>query len=67
MVTVNHGGRLRPEYFKSYLMLIMSSHECSLDCAKDFTIKNFFHGDSDFFGPESRSSFEEALSSLRKG
>ncbi|AUD14347.1 hypothetical protein CW734_12760 [Planococcus sp. MB-3u-03] len=40
-MTVNHGGRLQPMYFKSYLTLIMSSHECSLDCAKDYTINTF--------------------------
>lgn len=64
-MTVNHGGRLQPEYFESYLTLIMSSRECSLDCAKDYTINTFFRGDPELYGPGSRNSFEEAVDSMR--
>lgn len=64
-MTVNHGGRLQPMYFKSYLTLIMPSHECSLDCAKDYTINTFFRGNPEFYGPDSRTSFEEAVTAMR--
>lgn len=63
-MTVNHGGRLQPEYFKSYLTLIMSSHECDLDCARNFTINTFFNGNPEVYGPYSRKSFEEAVASM---
>lgn len=63
-MTVNHGGRLQPAYFKSYLSLIMASHECSLDCARDYAIKIFFRGDPSLYGPISFRSFEEAVESM---
>lgn len=64
-MTVNHGGRLQPEYFKSYLALIMSSRECSVECAKDYTVNTFFRGDPGLYGPASFGSFERAVESLR--
>lgn len=64
-MTVNHGGRLQPAYFKSYLSLIMSSHECDLDCARQFTIESFFKGDLNHYGEVSRNSFEKAVESFR--
>lgn len=65
-MTVNHGGRLQPAYFKSYLSLIMRSHECDLDCARRFAIERFFKGKPDYYGAESRESFEKAIESLKK-
>lgn len=64
-MTVNRGARLQPEYFKSYISLIMSSHGCDLDCARQFTIETFFKGDPEYYGSDSRNSFEEAVDSLR--
>lgn len=65
-MTVNHGRRLQPDYFKSYLSLIMRSHECSLDCARRFAIERFFKGKPDYYGAESRDSFEKAIESLEQ-
>lgn len=64
-MTVNHGGRLQPAYFKSYLTLIMSSRECSLDCAKEYTINTFFRGNPELYGGDSCNSFKEAVNSMR--
>lgn len=63
-MTVNHEGRLQPAYFKSYLSLVMTSHECSLDCAKEYMITAFFHGNPRMYGPDSRNSFEQAVGSM---
>lgn len=63
-MTVNHGGRLQPNYFRSYLSLVMNSHECTVDCARDFMLKIFFHSNSDKFGPESYENFQVAVQSL---
>ncbi|MBT2581609.1 hypothetical protein [Planococcus sp. ISL-109] len=65
-MTVNRGSRLKPAYFKSYLSLIMSTHECDLDCARQHTIETFFKGDPEYYGAVSRDSFEEAVESLRE-
>ncbi|MGI2326745.1 hypothetical protein [Planococcus sp. YIM B11945] len=65
-MTVNHGGRLQPDYFRSYLLLIMSSQDCSINCASDFMLKTFFHGNPKKFGLESYKSFQIAVQSFNK-
>ena len=63
-MTVNHGGRLQPDYFRSYLSLVMSSQGGDIECARNFMLKTFFHGDPEKFGPESYESFLVAVQSL---
>lgn len=65
-MTVNHGGRLQPDYFRSYLSLVMNSHDCNIECARDFMLKTFFQGEPEKYGPESFKSFQLAVKSLRK-
>lgn len=63
-MTVNHGGRLQPDYFRSYLSLVMNSRECNIECARDFMLKTFFQSNPEKFGPESYASFQVAVESL---
>ena len=62
-MTVNHGGRLQPDYFRSYLSLIMSSRQCTVECAREFMLKTFFQDDPEKFGPESYENFQLAVQS----
>jgi hypothetical protein len=66
-MTVNHGGRLQPEYFRFYLSLVMSSRDCHIDCARDYMLEAFFHGSPDRFGPSTYESFLAAVQALSKG
>ena len=63
-MTANHGGRLQPDYFRSYLSLVMTSRGCNIECARNFVLETFFHGDPERFGPESYESFLVAVQSL---
>lgn len=63
-MTVNHGRRLQPEYFQSYLSLVMNARSCDLACVKDYMLKNFFRGDSDKYGSVSRENFTAAIKSF---
>ncbi|MCP2036523.1 hypothetical protein L1279_003566 [Planomicrobium sp. HSC-17F08] len=65
-MTVNHGGRLQPDYFRSYLFLVMNSRQCTVECARDFVLTTFFQGNPEMFGPESYESFQIAVKSLSK-
>ena len=65
-MTVNHGGRLQPDYFRSYLSLVMNSRDCSLPGARDYMVKNFFRGNPEKYGTESYISFLSAVSSFDK-
>lgn len=62
-MTINHGGCLQPDYFRSYLSLVMNSQECDVDCARDFMLATFFQGDPEKFGPESYENFQLAVQS----
>ncbi len=63
-MTVNHGGRLQPDYFRSYLALVMSTRDCSLPCARDYMVENFFHGNPEKYGAASYTSFLKAVASF---
>lgn len=65
-MTINHGGCLQPDYFRSYLSLVMNSQECDVDCAREFMLETFFQGNPEMFGPESYESFQVAVKSLSK-
>lgn len=65
-MTVNHGGRLQPDYFRSYLSLIVNSRQCTVDCAEEFMLATFFQGNPEKFGFESYESFQIAVQSLRE-
>lgn len=62
--TVNHGGNLPKEYFISYLKLVMTSRELTVEEAKEFTFENFFKGDYNHFGPNTFQQFILAFNKL---
>ena len=65
-MTVNRGGILKPEYFHSYLSLVMNARNFDLEQAGDYVIETFFKGNAMRFGPESYNSFVQAIKTLKE-
>ena len=59
-MVVNHGGNLSKAYFVAYLNLIMQAKKCSIACAKQEMLSQFFKGNPKHLGPVSYQSFVEA-------
>ncbi|WP_456276110.1 hypothetical protein [Bacillus sp. AK128] len=66
-MTVNHAGVLRKEYFQAYLMLVITSRQCTLEEAKDITFNLFFQQDPKRYGPETYHQFILAYQGLTCG
>jgi hypothetical protein len=45
-MTVNHGGILKPDYFRSYLSLVMNARNVHLEQAETYVIDTFFKGNA---------------------
>ena len=65
-MVVNHGGNLPKAYFVSYLKLIMQAKECSIACAKQEMLNQFFRGNPDSLGSVSHQSFIEASAEIEE-
>lgn len=63
-LVVNHGGNLSKEYFLAYIKLVKNSRNCSIETAKDLTMKLFFKNDKNRFGKDTFQSFEDAFHEL---
>jgi hypothetical protein len=64
-MTVNHGGSLKKEYFLSYLNLIKTTRNCTLEQAKNLTLELFFHNDINQYGKETYNRFLDAYHDLQ--
>ncbi|WP_245602175.1 hypothetical protein [Peribacillus kribbensis] len=65
MMTVNHGGALKKEYFLSYIRLVWSARACCLDQARDLTMELFFKNNKNLYGDYTYKSFLDAYEELR--
>ncbi|TWT26376.1 hypothetical protein [Planomicrobium sp. CPCC 101110] len=65
-MTVNHGGNLKPDYFRSYLSLVMDSRNCNLKQAENYMLKTFFKNNRNQYGSSTYGSFMAAINSLKK-
>ncbi|QTM98415.1 hypothetical protein ERJ70_03310 [Sediminibacillus dalangtanensis] len=65
-MVVNHGGSLTPNYFKSYIKLVLNANECSLKEAKAIVFKHFFEMKERRFGEETYKNFLLAYKELEK-
>lgn len=63
MITKN-AGKLTKSYFKSYMQLVMSAREFSLDEARAFAFEELFQGDKKKNGSASYENFEEAYKEM---
>ncbi|KMM39082.1 hypothetical protein [Guptibacillus hwajinpoensis] len=63
MVTKN-GSKLSKTYFKSYMQLVMSSREFSLDEARAYAFAEIFQNDETTNGPASFEQFELAYEEM---
>ncbi|WHX25123.1 hypothetical protein [Virgibacillus halodenitrificans] len=64
-MTVNHGGTLTQDYFKSYIKLIITANECSSEEAKNIAFKQLFGEDENRFGQETYKNFLLAYKELK--
>lgn len=64
MVTKN-GSKLSKRYFKSYMKLVMSSREFSLDEARDYAFEEIFQNDETTNGEFSFEQFEQAYKEMK--
>jgi len=63
-MVVNHGGNLSKAYFIAYLNLIMHAKECSVTCAKQDMLEQFFKGNPNHFGLVSYQAFIQAVDDI---
>jgi len=63
-MVVNHGGNLSKAYFIAYLNLIMLAKECTLACAKQDMLDQFFKGNQHSLGPITYQSFNQAIDEI---
>lgn len=63
---INSAGALRKEYFISYLKLIMNARQCSVDEAKNVTMKRLFQNNSQSLGMFSYRQFLLAYEELKE-
>ncbi|MDP4550561.1 hypothetical protein Q9251_06670 [Alkalihalobacillus macyae] len=63
MVTKN-GSKLSKTYFKSYMQLVMSSREFSLDEARAYAFKEIFQNEETTNGLASFQQFEQAYEEM---
>ncbi len=66
MMVVNHGGNLKPDYFRSYLSLIMMSRNFNLEQAENYMVKTFFKENLNRYGTTTYENFVEALNSFKE-
>ncbi|MCA1030730.1 hypothetical protein LCL95_06840 [Bacillus timonensis] len=64
-MTVNKSGDLSIDYFKAYFRLVILSHDLTVPQAKDYILKTFFHGDTQYRGEITRKRFEDAYYCLQ--
>ncbi|SEJ43814.1 hypothetical protein SAMN04488127_1771 [Bhargavaea ginsengi] len=60
-MVVKNAGALSPDYFLSYLRLLLSTRAGSLEEAKKLTEEQFFRGDLNRYGAYTKAAYEEAL------
>lgn len=65
IMTVNHGGTLKKEYFLSYLNLILISRNCTIEQAKEIAMELFFHHNIEEYGSQTYQRFLDAYCELR--
>jgi hypothetical protein len=63
MITKN-AGKLSKAYFKSYMQLVMSSRDFSLEKARSFAFEELFQGDEMKNGEETFQKFTQAYEEL---
>ncbi|MDO6654290.1 hypothetical protein [Anaerobacillus sp. 1_MG-2023] len=63
MITKN-AGTLSKAYFKSYMELVMSARECSLEEAKGYAFEQLFQNNEQANGPETYEKFKMAYAEL---
>ncbi|EMR07188.1 hypothetical protein C772_00833 [Bhargavaea cecembensis DSE10] len=60
-MVVKNAGALSPDYFLSYLRLLLSTRAGSLEEAKKLTEEQLFRGDLNRYGAYTKAAYEEAL------
>jgi hypothetical protein len=63
---LNKGGKLSPEYFFSYLELVMNSRQCSRADAYQIVFSRLFDQDTNKLGSDSYHAFETAYKQFSK-
>jgi hypothetical protein len=63
-MVVNRGGNLSKAYFMAYLNLIMQAKECTVSCAQQYMLDQFFKGNANHFGQVSYQSFMQAVEDI---
>ncbi|SEO90214.1 hypothetical protein SAMN04488134_11642 [Amphibacillus marinus] len=61
---VNHGSVLPTEYFVSFVRLVMTSRDMSIEQAKRYMHKEFFKNNTCRYGADTYSRFLKALQIL---
>lgn len=63
-MVMKNGSKLSKTYFKSYMQLVMSSREFSLDEARAYAFEEIFQNDETTNGPASFEQFEQAYEEM---
>lgn len=64
MMITKNAGKLSKAYFKSYLKLVMSTRDVSLEKAKAYTFESLFQGDELKNGKQTYKEFTQAYEEL---